>query len=152
MPWSIIFSAANLLALLCWAALIFLPRHRALLTMIFYLGVGILCGAYAVLLILLLSGTVDGGSGGASFTSIEGVRAIFAGDGGVTVGWIHYLAFDLFAGLWIAREADARRVPRLVQAPILLLTFVAGPVGFIIWLALRRRIGRRRLVTKPAQL
>ena len=69
-------------------------------------------------------------------------------DGGVTVGWIHYLALDLFAGLWIAKDADQKEFSRLVQAPVLLLTFVAGPAGLLLWLAVRegraRRAARRR--------
>ncbi len=34
-------------------------------------------------------------------------------------GWIHYLAFDLFVGLWIAAEADKAGMNRFLQAPIL---------------------------------
>ena len=74
--------------------------------------------------------------------SIEGVRSIFASDGGVTVGWIHYLAFDLFVGLWIARDADAKGFSRLVQAPVLLATFLAGPLGLLVWLGIREKRAR----------
>ena len=83
-----------------------------------------------------------GSSGSAGFSTIEGVRAIFASDGGVTIGWIHYLAFDLFAGLWIARDADAKNFSRLVQAPILVATFMAGPVGLFLWLVIREKRAR----------
>ncbi|MEO0908688.1 MAG: abscisic acid-deficient protein Aba4 family protein, partial [Pseudomonadota bacterium] len=41
----------------------------------------------------------------------------------------HYLAFDLFVGLWIARDADAKSISRLVQAPILLATLMAVRKG-----------------------
>ena len=111
-------------------------------TLIFYGGVGLLCLAYGVLLILLLTGAV-GGASGADFTSIEGVRRIFASDAGVTVGWIHYLALDLFAGMWIARDADAKGFARIWQAPVLLLTFLAGPLGLLIWLVIREPAARR---------
>jgi hypothetical protein len=70
------------------------------------------------------------------------VRAIFLSDGGVVVGWVHYLALDLFTGLWIARDADGKGFPRLWQAPVLLLTFLAGPLGLITWLALREPAAR----------
>ncbi len=52
------------------------------------------------------------------------------------------LAFDLFAGLWIARDADAKGFSRLLQAPILLATFFAGPLGLFLWLAIRERRAR----------
>ena len=142
--WTTAFVAANLLALVMWAALILLPRWPALLAAVLYLGIGLLCLAYALGIAGILTGALDpvGGSGGADFSTIEGVRSIFASDGGVTIGWIHYLAFDLFVGLWIARDADAKGFSRAVQAPILLATFLAGPLGLLVWLAIRERRAR----------
>ena len=143
--WDTAFAAANLLALVMWVALIFLPRWPALLAAVLYLGVGLLCLAYALGLVGIVFGMLDpvGGNGpGLDFGSIEGIRSIFASDGGVTVGWIHYLAFDLFVGLWIARDADAKGFSRYLQAPILLATFLAGPLGLLIWLAIRERRAR----------
>ena len=109
MPWDTIFAVANGWALLLWLILIALPRTTLSQTFVFYTGVGLLCCAYVLLFGLLLSGAVDpvrvGEAGEASFTSIAGVRSLFASDAGVTIGWIHYLAFDLFVGAWIARRA-----------------------------------------------
>ena len=143
--WTTVFSLANLLALVMWVALILLPRWPALLAAMLYLGVGLLCLAYALSLIGIVTGLLDpaGVQGPVlDFGSIEGVRSIFASDGGVAVGWIHYLAFDLFVGLWIARDADAKGFSRVVQVPILVATFVAGPLGLIAWLAIRERRAR----------
>ena len=139
--WDTVFSIANALGLLMWVALVFLPRWPALLAAILYLGVGLLSAAYAVFLIAVVAGIVPGGEGG-NFSSIEGVRQIFASDAGVTIGWIHYLAFDLFVGLWIARDADAKDFTRLVQAPILFATLMAGPLGLVLWLLIRERRAR----------
>ncbi|MGB7370825.1 abscisic acid-deficient protein Aba4 family protein, partial [Erythrobacter sp.] len=55
----------------------------------------------------------------------------------------HYLAFDLFVGLWIARDADAKHASRWLQAPILLATFLAGPLGLLVWLVVREPAARR---------
>ena len=142
--WDTVFSTANLLAMAMWAGLILLPRWPALLAAGLYAGVGLLSFAYLVGLVGILTGTFDpgGSSGSAGFSTIEGVRAIFASDGGVTIGWIHYLAFDLFAGLWIARDADAKNFSRLVQAPILVATFMVGPVGLFLWLVIREKRAR----------
>lgn len=145
--WDVLFGAANVLALLCWIGLILGPRGNLPHAAIMYVGVGLLCAAYALLLLLLLGGAVDSGSvadaGGANFTTIEGVRNIFLSDGGVTVGWIHYLALDLFTGLWIARDADSKAFQRWWQVPVLLVTFVAGPLGLLIWLTIREKAARR---------
>jgi len=145
MGWTFVFSAVNLLALVGWAALILLPRWPALLSAVLYLGVGLLCLAYATGLIGVVSGLIPNPqSGGADFSTISGVRAIFASDAGVTIGWTHYLAFDLFVGLWIARDGDAKDISRFVQAPILFATLMAGPLGLGIWLLLREPAARRQ--------
>lgn len=145
MEWAFLFNAVNLLALTGWTALILLPRWPALLSAVLYLGVGLLCLVYAGGLVGVLSGVLPNtGGGGADFSTIAGVRAIFAGDAGVTIGWTHYLAFDLFVGLWIARDGDAKNISRLVQAPVLLATFLAGPLGLGIWLLLREPVARRQ--------
>lgn len=145
MDWSLLFSVVNILALVAWVMLVFLPRHPAVLSAVLYLGVGLLCLVYAVCLIGVISGVIPNTGGGSmDFTSIEGVRAIFASDGGVTIGWTHYLAFDLFVGLWIARDADAKHFSRLVQAPVLVATLMAGPLGLLLWLAIRERRARAK--------
>lgn len=145
MSWDAVFGAVNLLALLGWAALIALPRWPALLAAVLYLGVGLLCLVYATGLIGLVSGLIPNpGGGGADFSTIAGIRAIFATDAGVTIGWTHYLAFDLFVGLWIARDGDAKNISRLVQAPVLFATLMAGPLGLGLWLLIREPIARRQ--------
>ena len=140
MDWSQLYTLANGFVLLPWAALILLPRGPKLHALVFYLGIGLLALAYSVLLIGLVinGGGIDVGAMG----SLEGVMGLMASPAGVTVGWIHYLAFDLFVGLWIARDADAKGFSRLVQAPILLLTFVAGPFGLLLWLIIREKRAR----------
>ena len=143
--WETLFAGVNLLALLAWIVLILLPRTPLLLSLVLYLGVGLLCLVYSGALISVVSGVVDPlgpADAAADFTTIEGVRGIFASQGGVTIGWTHYLAFDLFVGLWIARDADAKGFSRVVQAPILLATFLAGPLGLLVWLIVRERRAR----------
>ena len=144
MDWGVVFSGANLVALIAWALLILAPRWPALLSGILYLVIGGLCALYASLLISVLTGFIPAGDGGADFTTIEGVRSIFGSDIGVVIGWTHYLAFDLFVGVWIARDADAKFFARWIQAPILLATFIAGPLGLLIWLIVREPRARAK--------
>ena len=146
MTWDLVFSVTNTLALVAWIALIALPRWPALLSAILYLGVMILCAVYVVALGLLVAGIVAPGGVPASdpsFTTISGVQSLFATRGGAVIGWTHYLAFDLFAGLWIARDADAKGFSRPVQAPVLLATFLAGPLGLLVWLIIREKRARK---------
>lgn len=145
--WASIFSFVNLLALIGWVILVLLPRRELLLSVVLYLGVGILCLVYAA----GLGYAIWTGAAEADFGSIEGVRAIFASDAGVTVGWTHYLAFDLFVGLWIARDADAKGVGRMWQAPVLIATLMAGPVGLLVWLVAREKYRGPRTSPSPLQ-
>lgn len=143
--WDILFSLTNLVALATWIVLILLPRHEVLLTLVLYLGVGLLCLIYATLLIGLVGGILDpiGERGSMTEYSIDGLMRLFDTRGGIVVAWTHYLAFDLFVGLWIARDADHKGFSRWLQAPILLLTFLAGPFGLLVWLLVRERRARR---------
>ncbi|WP_037504393.1 ABA4-like family protein [Sphingomonas astaxanthinifaciens] len=147
MNWPWLFGVTNLVAVIGWALLLFAPRRPGTYSVILFGGVGLLCLTYAVLLVLLVGGLVDPGAAGTrpfdySDYSIGGIRALFGTDAGVVVGWTHYLAFDLFVGLWISRDADNKGFGRLVQAPFLLLTFLAGPLGLILWLFVRERRAR----------
>lgn len=146
MNWDAVFSIVNGWALLAWLLLWFAPRKPLALSAVLYLGVGLLCLIYAVLIVGLVSGGIDGGGadGGTApnLFTLAGVMALFDTPGGAVVGWTHYLAFDLFTGLWIARDADAKRFGRIVQFPFLFLTFMVGPVGLLLWLIVCERRAR----------
>ena len=141
MPWEQIFGFANLWAMLCWVVLAFAPKREQIVTPLFYAGVGLLALTYAVLIVSLLGGMIGGGTGSTGgtpdFTSLAGVQALFDSQGGATIGWIHYLAFDLLVGIWVARNADRHGYLRIVQIPILFFVFMAGPLGLVMYLILR---------------
>lgn len=149
--WQPLFASINAIALIAWLVLILAPRRPAVLSAVLFAGVGLLCLIYTALFVGLVTGLADPvrASPAPAFDySVTGLRAMFDSDGGVVVGWTHYLALDLFTGLWIARDADAKQFGRLVQAPVLLATFMAGPLGLLLWLCLRepaaRQAARRR--------
>ncbi|WP_374406029.1 abscisic acid-deficient protein Aba4 family protein [Pelagerythrobacter sp.] len=146
--WTGIFAFTNLLALAAWAILILLPRKPLAMAAVLYCGIGLLCLMYSVLLVLLATGAVDPlrDAGlpppGLADYSVAGLKSLFRSDGAIVLGWTHYLAFDLFVGLWIARDADAKGFGRVAQAPVLLATFLAGPLGLFAWLTIRERRAR----------
>ncbi|MBA3325130.1 MAG: DUF4281 domain-containing protein [Rhodobacteraceae bacterium] len=126
------FATASQAAMLGWLALILLPRWRLLVGALRYGLIGALALGYAVLAFVFFF-RVEGGG----FDGIAEVRALFTSDPVLLAGWLHYLAFDLFVGVWIALRADALGLSRLLQAPILLATFMFGPVGLLIFYACR---------------
>lgn len=74
---------------------------------------------------------------GAGFTSLEAVRILFSSDAGMLGVWLHFLALDLFAGAWIARDAAAARIRHRWVAPLLLVTFALAPLGLGLYLLVR---------------
>lgn len=125
------FGAGNQLALAGWAILIFLPRRWRIVWIPRFVIPTILAFGYAPL-VLANFFTGEGG-----FSSIAQVRALFQNDAMLTAGWLHYLAFDLFVGSWIAIESDRAGIPRTIQAVLLLATFMFGPVGFLLFVLTR---------------
>lgn len=145
---ALVFGFANNFGLLAWLALLaslFVPRIRAWTWPATQFAVP---GLWGVLYVALLVQGMPETEG--SFSSIEGVRSLFASDSALTAGWLHYLAFDLFVGTWIARDSVERRIHGLLVAPCLALTLMFGPSGLLLYLLLRLA-GSRRPVAEPAE-
>ena len=66
-----------------------------------------------------------------NFASIDGVRSLFADDWALLAGWVHYLAFDLMIGAYLANRLDRAGIDRVIQAFVLPLVFLFGPLGLI---------------------
>ena len=149
MGWDAAFTATNAVALVGWLLVIAGPRGPKTAAIVLYLGVGLLCFAYALMTVGLHVHWFDAarlpGTPPANITdyNIAGLRNLFLSDGGVVLGWTHYLAFDLFVGQWVAKDADNKGFSRLVQAPVLLLILLMGPFGLFVWLLLRERRARK---------
>src|SRR5688500_17767869 len=138
---AIAFDLGGKLAILGWLGLIaslFIHRARpAAQTATRLVIPAMLAIAYGQ---LIWAGFAEANGGG--FGSIGEVRALFANDSALAAGWLHYLAFDLFVGSWIAADGLERGVPRLLLVPCLALTFLFGPAGLLLFLILRFAFGR----------
>ena len=136
-----VFGFANNFGLLAWLALLvslFVPRIRAWVWPATQFVIPALWAVAYVILLIQGMGETEG-----SFSSIAGVRALFASDSALTAGWLHYLAFDLFVGTWIARDSVERRIHGLLIIPCLACTLMFGPSGLLLYLLLRLASGRR---------
>jgi hypothetical protein len=128
------FQVTNTLALLAWIALVALPGRR-LVSHVFCAIVvpGLLAAAYAAVIGWKLASAPPPGD----VTTIAGLRAAFADDWVFAAAWTHYLVFDMVVGAWIARDAVRLGIPWPLRSLALLLTFLAGPVGFLLHLLVR---------------
>jgi hypothetical protein len=96
--------------------------------------------AYAGLVLAFWHGAEGG------FDSLANVMLLFTQKEIALAGWIHYLAFDLFVGAWIARAAARESIAFVLVVPCLALTFLFGPVGYLAFSALRLA---RRAMPRP---
>lgn len=127
-----LFSILNLITVAAWLPLVCLPRLRWTATHLPVLMPLLL----AVVYVVLIAATLPRSEGG--FSSLAGVRALFDNPWALLAGWTHYLAFDLFIGGWEVRDAQQRGVPHVLIVPALVLTFLLGPAGLLVYIATRR--------------
>ena len=128
-----VFSGCNLLAMAGWILLLAIPRRRAAMIAAGTV-IPLTLAAIYLALFALHARESDGG-----FSSLAAVARLFENHWLLLAGWVHYLAFDLFIGAWETRDALARRVPRLLLAPCLVMTFMLGPIGLLCYHVVRGR-------------
>ena len=127
-----LFSSASTLAMLGWFILIFLPRDWKWLNPIASMLIPLTLSALYSFLIARYFFSAEGG-----FDTLANVQQLFTYPAVALAGWVHYLAFDLFMGGVIAKQADEIGLSRLIQAPTLLLTFMFGPFGYLLFMLIK---------------
>jgi hypothetical protein len=131
-----LFQLANPIALLGWAVLALSPLAPRVAGLAAGIAIPtLLAVAYAALILAFWWGAPGG------FDSLPNVMALFTSPEIALAGWLHYLAFDLFVGAWEVRTARREAIPHLLVLPCLLLTFLFGPVGFLLFLGIRTARG-----------
>ena len=135
----LIFAAANAAVLPFWLLLLVAPTGRLTLRVMGgYVPVLVLAAVYAVVVVPGLPAALPE----LANPKLEPIRALLGTPEGATGAWLHLLAFDLLAGTLAWRDALARGVPLWPLRACLVLTLMAGPLGFAVyWLGVRR-LGR----------
>lgn len=127
-----IFSIANTIALVSWLILLIAPRWSVTRKVILSGAIPLLLSIAYLVLIILFFGKSEGG-----FGSLADVMKLFTNEWATLAGWIHYLAFDLFVGIWEVKDAQKRKISHWFVVPCLFLTFMLGPIGFLLYSILR---------------
>ena len=73
---------------------------------------------------------------------LHAVAGLLGSPAGATLGWTHFLAFDLFVGRWIYLDGRRRGLSAWLASPVLFLTLLLGPLGLLLHLGLRGILGR----------
>lgn len=127
-----IFSLCSNLAMAGWIILIFLP--------FWFHSDKFLVGIFIALLAIVYAWLVLDSfhfEDMKKFGSLQGVMELFGNPVVVTAGWVHYLAFDLMVGVFIKRNSVKHNISHWLVVPCLLLTFMFGPVGLLLYLLIR---------------
>ena len=135
-----LFKTASNVATLGWLLLILAPRWRGTRAVVLSGALPLLLAATYVAVIGYQ--TLAHPAPGAGFGSLGQVAALFREPWALTAGWVHYLCFDMWIGAWESRDARRRGVPHLVLLPCLVATFMLGPLGLLLYSAVRQRYPR----------
>jgi hypothetical protein len=140
-----LFSICSAFAIVGWLLLIVAPRWRGTERLV-------VSGVWPLLLscvyFVLIAVYYPGSQGG--FGSIAEVRQLFSADALLLAGWVHYLAFDLLVGAFEVRQAKQHGIPHLLVIPALLLTFMFGPIGLLLFFVIKSVRQRRLAEILPA--
>jgi hypothetical protein len=129
---STIFSVANTTALLVWIALVVGQRRTWVTHGLVPIASALLSLTYVVIIATRFWSAPGG------FSSLAAVSMLFSNNWLLLGGWLHYLAFDLLVGRWEAVDARERGITPWLVAPCLLLTFMFGPAGWLLYCGVRR--------------
>ena len=131
-----VFQLASGTAPLAWLAMIAAPDNR-------WVKRTVLSGAWVAMLasMYLLVVATHFNFTAADFTTLEGVTALLSDPWAMTAGWIHYLAFDLLAGVILTKKGSALGIARWQLLPCQLCTFMLGPVGIVLFVAIAKAKG-----------
>lgn len=128
----VLYLLVNNLALVAWIALSVAPYNAQVQKWVLGGVVVILAGLYAILFV----GSFDGAMMN-ELSTLDGLTALFSNKQAVILGWTHYLAFDLVAGIYIVRNAQTHKISQRLILPFLWLTFMAGPLGWLMYVVFR---------------
>lgn len=129
-----IFSVSFLLTAPFWAMMILVPRwrwtKRIIASPLIILPAALL---YVVLIIPALTEAIPL----LAAPTLENIVRLLATEEGATIGWIHFLAFDLFVGRWAFLDSQKRQISPWLMAPVLFFILMLGPLGFTLYMLVR---------------
>jgi hypothetical protein len=129
-----IFRLSNLLVLPLWVLMILLPRWRWTVRI---MRSPLISAAPALLYAALVLPRLDEIWPAVTRPTLSGIAGLLGSAAGATIAWVHFLAFDLFVGRWIYLDSRERRLSAWLMAPVLFLTLMLGPAGFLLYLVVR---------------
>ena len=132
-----IFKVSSIFAMAGWFLLVVLPSWQYSQFIVVGIIVTLLSFIYTYLIIFGKRLDAPGYKSSGNFSSLQGVMDLFKSPRAVLAGWIHYLAFDLFIGLFIVSNAAHYDISHWLLVPCLLLALMFGPAGLLLYFVIR---------------
>ncbi len=129
-----LFQISNILVLPFWLLMIVLPHWRWTKRIISSPWIAAPTALIYVILVLPSVATLLPALAQPALTSIA---ALLGTPQAAAIAWAHFLTFDLLTGRWAYLDSRARNISAWIVAPVLLLIFLLGPLGFLLYLLVR---------------
>jgi ABA DEFICIENT 4-like len=129
-----LFQISNALVLPFWLLMIVLPHWRWTQRII---GSPWIAAPTALIYAILVLPSIATLLPALAQPTLASVTALLGTPEAAAIAWAHFLTFDLLAGRWAYLDSRTRRISAWLMAPVLLLIFLLGPLGFLLYLLVR---------------
>ena len=136
-----IFKLANLYILPFWLLMIFLPHwswSKRIMSTLWIIAP--LALAYSILVLPQAGGLVAD----LANPTMASLAKLLGNPQAAAIGWIHFLAFDLFVGRWIYLDSRQRQISAWLVSPCIFFTLMFGPFGFLLYMLVRATLSRNQ--------
>jgi hypothetical protein len=129
-----LFQVSNILVLPFWLLMILLPHWRWTRQII---ASPWIAAPTALIYSVLVAPSATTLLPALAQPTLAGITALLGTPEAAAIAWAHFLTFDLLAGRWAYLDSRTRKISAWLMAPVLLLTFLLGPLGFLLYLLVR---------------
>jgi hypothetical protein len=141
MNYELVYSAFTLTVSVLWLLLVVAPKWIWTDRIVHSVFVPLALGMWAIALGVLGPPPPEG----AGMGSIEAVMLLVGGEHATLTLWTLVMGWDLLAGAWLARDACRRGIHHAWVIVCLVLAFVYGILGLVLYLLVR--LALRRVLT-----
>ena len=117
-----------------WLILIFFPNSKIGLIFISSIFLPII---FSLIYVYLIYQLIVNGENFLSifdmYLGIENLYSLFSNDTFLSIFWVHFVGINLFLGSWVSKDALRYAVPKLLSGISLILIYITGPLGFLLY-------------------
>jgi hypothetical protein len=139
-----LFGLTGVLVMPFWLLMIFAPRTRLTAWVMRY---PVAPALPALVYLVLVAPRMGALFPALARPKLAEISALLGSPDGTTIGWLHFLALDLFVGRWILLDSKERGLSAWLISPVLFLTLMFGPIGMLAYLGIQAAASRRSLNT-----